>query len=332
MKKYGFNFLWMFIWEQGREAKPVDHMALDFLAELEFDFVRVPTDYRYWIKNFEYFQPDERVFENIDSYLQACQDRNIHMSLNIHRGPGYCINRNDIEKHNLWTDKIAQDAFVYQWEMFAKRYKGISSEDLSFDLLNEPPNVGQYDLSRENHSKLMKRTIQAINKIDPDRQIVIDGLGGGNIAIPELADLDVVHSGRGYQPMAVSHYKAAWTEGCLDIPEPIYPGVKWYEHIWNKETIRKYYQPWLEVQEMGTDIHIGEFGCYNKTPNDVALRWFKDLLGLYQEFGWGYSLWNFKGPFGIIEHGRPGAKYEMYKGYKVDRELLELLLENRVKD
>lgn len=329
MVKYGFNFLWMFIWD-GNDPEPVNERELDFLAETGFNFVRIPTDYRFWTWDFDYFHPDEDVFSVIDSYLKACNDRGIHMCLNLHRAPGYCINRNELERDNLWTDKVAQDGFVFLWELFARRYKGVPSSQLSFDLVNEPANVGQYGLTRENHANLIRRTVKAIRAIDPDREIVIDGLGGGNIAMPELADLDVIHSGRGYQPMALSHYKAEWCEWLGDIPEPVYPGLNWHGKEWNKEALREYYKPWLEVQQMGVRVHIGEFGCYNKTPNDVALRWFEDLLSLYKEYKWGYSLWNFKGAFGIVEHGRPGTVYEDYKGFKVDRRLLELLLANRV--
>jgi hypothetical protein len=63
---------------------------------------------------------------------------------------------------------------------------------------------------------------------------------------------------------------------------------------------------------------------------DVALRWLSDLFGVCGEFGWGYALWNFAGDFGIVEHGRPGARYEERHRYKVDRTLFDLLLENRV--
>ena len=83
------------------------------------------------------------------------------------------------------------------------------------------------------------------------------------------------------------------------------------------------------MEQCGARIHIGEFGCFKHTPNDIALRWLADLLSLYKEFGWGYALWNFQGPFGMIEHGRPGAKLESLEGYQVDRALLELMLENR---
>ena len=76
-------------------------------------------------------------------------------------------------------------------------------------------------------------------------------------------------------------------------------------------------------------FYIGEFGCFRHTPNDIALRWLADLLGIYKEFGWGYAMWQFQGPFGIINHGRPGARLESMAGYYVDRVLLDLMLDNR---
>ncbi|MBV9789240.1 MAG: cellulase family glycosylhydrolase [Chloroflexi bacterium] len=330
MPHYGFNFLWMFIWEPQRQPPPPDERALDFMAATGFNFVRVPTDYRFWTRDFDYFHPDETVFEHIDRYLEACRSRDLHMSLNLHRGPGYCINRNDLERHNLWLDPIAQDAFVFTWENFARRYAGVASRHLSFDLLNEPPNIGQYGLTRENHAALIRRTVAAIRAIDPEREVVIDGLGGGHLAMPELADLSVIHSGRGYQPMPVSHHGAQWWSGHEHAPAPIYPGLIWEGHTWNRDTLRKFYQPWREVEAAGANVHIGEFGCYNQTPNDVALRWFADLFSVFKEFGWGYALWNFAGDFGIVEHGRPGARYEQLHGYNVDRDLLDLLIESRV--
>lgn len=332
MHRYGFNFLWMYTWREGKKPQEPDLKALDFLAETGFNFVRIPTDYRFWIKNFEYTKPDESVFEYFDSYLEECTKRNIHMCLNIHRGPGYCINANFLERDNLWLDKIAQDGFVFQWETLAKRYKGIPSSNLSFDLINEPAGIGDYGLTRENHASLIRRTVKAIRDIDPGREIEIDGLGGGNLAMPELSDLDVIQSGRGYQPGALTHYKAEWWSGHKGLSEPYYPNLDWNGVVWNKQTIKEFYKPWRDLEKQNVKVHIGEFGCYNKTPNDVAIRWFRDLLSLYKEFHWGYSLWNFEGDFGIVEHGRPGAKYEKFKGYNVDRELLDLLLENMIKE
>lgn len=330
MTYYGFNFLWMFIWEPGLAPAPIDTRALDFMAAHGLNFVRIPTDYRHWVRDFDYFHPDESVFTAIDTYLHEVTSRGVHMSLNIHRAPGYCINRPEIERHNLWTDPVAQDAFVFQWETFARRYLGVPSSKLSFDLLNEPPNVGERGFTREIHAALMRRTVAAIRAIDPQREIVLDGVGGGHFAMPELADLGVVHSGRGYQPMPVSHFEAGWWSGSVGLERPVYPNTQWDGITWNRDSIRTFYQPWRDIERSGTRVHIGEFGCYDHTPNDVALRWFEDLFAIYREFGWGYAMWNFEGAFGIIGHQRPGARFENVMGYAVDRDLLELFLGGRI--
>jgi aryl-phospho-beta-D-glucosidase BglC (GH1 family) len=338
--RYGFNFQWIFSQQKPEQAPQAsqapqapqepDERALDFMAGFGLDFVRIPSDYRFWTRDFEYFEPEEETLSFLDRYLQACRSRGLHMSLNLHRAPGYCINRNDLERDNLWTDAVAQDGFVFLWEAFARRYKGVPSDTLSFDLVNEPPNEGQYGMTRANHEAVMRRTVAAIRSIDPSRQIVIDGIGGGHRAIPELADLGAIHSGRGYQPFTLTHYKAEWAKGAQDWPVPVYPGKDFRGKQWDKDALRESYQPWREVQAKGVTVHVGEFGCYRHTPDDVALRWHADLLSLFKEFGWGSAFWTFSGPFGIIEHGRPGAVYEDYGGYRVDRRLLDLFLESRV--
>ena len=323
---YGFNFLWMYSPAPGKLPESANLKQLDFMAEYGFNFVRIPTNYWFWTKDFDYDHPDESILKYIDSYLAAVSERGMHMSLNLHRAPGYCINRPEMERHNLWTDPIAEDAFVATWERWAMRYKGISSDRLSFDLLNEPPNEGERGFTRAIHERIMRRTVAAIRAIDPDRMIVLDGVGGGHLAMPELADLDVVHSGRGYQPMPISHFEAEWWSGSKGLPAPVYPGTVWEGRTWNLETLKEFYQPWRDVQAQGVRVHIGEFGCHNRTPNDVALRWFKDLFTVFKDFGWGYGLWNFEGQFGIVNHGRPGTQYEVIDGFAVDRALLELLL------
>ena len=42
--------------------------------------------------------------------------------------------------------------------------------------------VGGFD--RQVHERIIRRTVAAIRAIDPERTIVIDGLDGGNEALP----------------------------------------------------------------------------------------------------------------------------------------------------
>lgn len=66
-------------------------------------------------------------------------------------------------------------------------------------------------------------------------------------------------------------------------------------------------------------------GCHNYTPHATVLAWLDDLLSVFAEQNWGWSLWNLSGSFGIMDSGRKDVKYEDYKGHKLDRQMLEIL-------
>ena len=84
-------------------------------------------------------------------------------------------------------------------------------------------------------------------------------------------------------------------------------------------------EPWQELARKGVGVHVGEGGAYRFTPHAVALAWLKDNLELWQEAGWGWALWNFRGDFGILDSNRADVNYETFHGRKLDRAMLELL-------
>jgi hypothetical protein len=51
---------------------------------------------------------------------------------------------------------------------------------------------------------------------------------------------------------------------------------------------------------------------------------------VWREYGWGYALWNFSGPFGVTGHKRPGAVFEKLDGFDIDRALWDLLISGRI--
>ncbi len=78
---------------------------------------------------------------------------------------------------------------------------------------------------------------------------------------------------------------------------------------------------------MGIGVHCGEAGAYKFTPHKVVLAWLRDLLEILKERDIGFALWNFKGPFGILDSDREDVDYEDWYGHKLDREMLKLLQE-----
>lgn len=171
----------------------------------------------------------------------------------------------------------------------------------------------------------MRRAIAAIRAIDPGRPIVLDGINGGSECSPELADTGCMQTVRGYQPFGLTHYGAQWEPSFRNFPPPTWPLIEPGGRVFDAARLVEVYAPWRAMEATGVPVQASEFGCYSKTPNDVALAWFKDLLALFRSYGWGWAMWDFKGDFGVASHGRPGARYEKIRGFDVDRDLLELI-------
>jgi endoglucanase len=322
-----------------RRSTVEDH--LKWMSDWGFDFVRLPMSYPYYLKfdrtkNItpdEVYQIDEVSVEKIDNLVQLAHKHNLHVCLNLHRAPGYCINAGFNEPYNLWKDEEAQKAFYFHWNMWAKRYKNFSSKKISFDLLNEPSMREDMNDQHSNsgpvpgdlYRHVAKAAAEAIRKENKNHLVIADGNNVGNVPIPEIADLNIAQSCRGYFPHAISHYKAPWANKDPEHMEPPrYPGQVGKQFL-SRKTLEDYYQPWIDMRNKGAGIHCGECGCWNKTPHMVFLAWFGDVLDILWSNDIGFALWEFVGDFGILNSGRTDITYEDWYGYKLDRKLLQLI-------
>ena len=52
------------------------------------------------------------------------------------------------------------------------------------------------------------------------------------------------------------------------------------------------------------------------------------MLALWKDAGWGWSMWNLRGAFGILDSERPDVPREYFRGHRLDRKMLELLIAN----
>jgi endoglucanase len=292
-----------------------------WIAEWGFDFVRLPLSYRCWADAFDWRTLREEPLKEIDDAVAFGRKHGIHVNLNFHRAPGYCVNP-PLEPLDLWSDEEALEACAFHWAHFARRYKGIPHTQVSFDLLNEPAEIPE-----ATYARVVQHLVAAIRAEDPDRVIIADGLRWGTVPVHSLADLGIGQSTRGYDPVGISHYKASWVHGSDQWPEPTWPLNASESDRWDKERLRKErIAPWKALEQQGVGVHVGEWGAFQYTPHKVVLAWMQDYLELWKEAGWGWALWNFRGSFGVLDSNRTDVKYESYRGHRLDREMLELLL------
>jgi endoglucanase len=361
---YGFNLLEYFStdpdWMKYFPYKD-DGLFLEddfrWIRDWGFNWVRLPMDYRFWTGP-DLFTIDQKKIEPIDRAIRLGEKYGVHVNLCLHRAPGECILDGldetvtgihvTKEKTSVYDDPKTLDAFAHQWSYFAQRYKGTSSERLSFNLVNEPlvprTPAEQKELGRtkpeesfnsdimrrhaKDYTRVAKAAVDSIREQDPERMVITDGYPGAGAPIPDLIDTGILQSCHTYNPVQLTHYQCEWARGFVSssTPVPTWPlkdaGGK---IICDRQTLVKAFQSWGEIAQKGVRIHFGEMGCYKHTPPNVVLAWFDDTLDVLRDLRSGWALWNFRGPFGVLDTERPGTKYEDWRGHKLDRALLNLL-------
>jgi endoglucanase len=324
----GFNLPEMFVgpadlrWAE-MIRNPRGRFARDDFAWIRdwgFDFVRLPVCYKWWTRNADDpFAIDDAALAPIDDAITCARELGLHVSLCLHHAPGYAINPLPApEPFDLWTDDRAADCFAHHWRHLATRFRAVPSSVLDFDLLNEPARCTSLQYAR-----VALRAIDAIRSVTPDRLIISDGVDAGNVPCEELIASGVAQSCRGYEPSELTHYLAWWAG--MSYVKPSWPQRRADGSTFGEAELRAKYAPWRELTARGVGVLCGEFGCNNRTPHDVVLRFTESLLSIFREMNIGWALWNFRGSFGVLDSGRSDVDYADWRGVPLDHELLELL-------
>ena len=240
------------------------------------------------------YRINESALDKIDAAIELCGKYDMHVNVNFHRAPGYCVNNPEREPYVLWSDRGAEDAFVYHWGLFAKRYAAISADRLSFNLVNEAPRPRRVICRAKINIRVMTRGVTEIRRHSPKRLISVDGLGIANDSVVEFVPLGVAQSMHAYWPSQISHFRASWVDRGNRFAVPTWPLRDSNGRIKaDRAKLREFVSSRARLAEQGVGVHCGECGCYNKTPYEVFMGWFTDVMDILKEHGIGYSLWNF---------------------------------------
>lgn len=334
----GFNLQYIYMMNRGINEPVEDHFK--WIADWGFDFVRLPLTYRSWLKYKpqdgdraltvdDVYDIDEQTLELIDKAVDYGDKHGVHVNICFHHAPGYRIGISDKtgEPFRLFRDKEAVDAFTFHWKMFAKRYRGIAKSKISFNLFNEAPWPND-NFNGEIYKNAITPAVNAIREVSPDRIIIADGAGAGNLCVHELIPLGINQSVHCYIPGNISHYKVDWMQDRNDWPEPKWPGAIGDDgYVWDRARLEEFYTPWRRLVQQGIGVHLGETSGSHRLPHDVFLKWLEDVLDMFKEMDIGFGIWDFIGEsnFGILDSKRSDVKYEDWYGHKLDRKMLNLL-------
>lgn len=290
---------------------------VESIAAMGFDHIRLPIDEeQMWNENGERI---DDAFQLMTDCIDWCIENNLRVIVDLHILRSHHFNA---EVKPLWTDPAEQEKFYNLWRDLSKAMINYPNSMVAYELMNEA--VAD---DPEQWNNLVANAVQAIRKTEPERTIVI----GSNkwqqvqtfdeLKIP-TGDKNILLSFHFYEPFLLTHWNAGWTNlkgytGPVHYPDTILhqaeydtlpqemkPLVEnWVGKSFNKTWILEQWQkPIQKSKELGLPLYCGEFGVITGPPQEDMLRWYKDMIDLFEENGIGYANWNYKsGSFGLVD-------------------------------
>jgi endoglucanase len=301
---------WLSQSDQRGAARDTFFQEKDIVAikELGFDYIRFPLDEdQMWDEN---GVRHEDAFKLLTSCLDWCRKHQLKVIVDMHT----------LRSHNFWDkgnplmiDLKEQEKFYRLWGDLSSVLKKYSLSDVAYELLNAP-----FADDPEQWNNVVANAVKAIRALEPERMLVI----GSNLCqststfdvlkVPD--DKNIMLSFQFYEPFLLTFYKASWFIN-KDYTGPVhYPGalltkaeydslssdqqtiVKDFVGVeWNREKMEEMMQiPLKKAKELGIQVCCAEFGTNVNIPEADKIRWYNDMISVFNKNGIASSNWNYK--------------------------------------
>ncbi len=144
-----------------------------FVKSLGLNLIRIPVNYRHLEDDMAPFVIKEEGFRHLDRAIELCAAQGIYTIIDLHALPGYqngdWHSDNPTHKAFFWQHKHFQDRTVGIWEAIARRYRD-NPWVAGYNPINEP-----YDPSEQLIMPIYRRLVDAIQAIDPNHLIFLEG-------------------------------------------------------------------------------------------------------------------------------------------------------------
>ena len=331
--------------EDRGEARRLHIQEDDFarLDSLGFDFVRLPIDeVQFWDEEGNKLPEAWELMTNAINWAEKHHLRTI-VDLHIIRSHYFnAVNEGGGNANTLFTSEKAQQDLINMWYQLSDVLKGYSIDSVAYEFMNEP--VAE---DHEQWNQLIAKVHKALREREPQRTLVI----GSNmwqsygtikyLKVPEN-DKNIILSFHYYNPMILTHYGAWWTPIGKYTGKVNYPGVlvskedydaasdsvkavidenKFTTEEWNIDRIRADFKDAIEAaKKYNLQLFCGEWGVYEPVDRELAYKWTKDMLTVFDEFNIAWTTWCYDADFGFWDQKKHDFK---------DKGLVDLLMASK---
>jgi endoglucanase len=298
------------------------------IADWGFDHLRIPVDEeQMWD---EKGNPDRQAFGLLNTALDWCEQLGLRAVVDLHiLRSHYFLDENP----KLYRDPAEAGRFVGLWMHLSEELWERSTDLVAYELLNEAVAPDPEDWNR-----VSRLAFNAVRKREPERTII---LGSNKFCMPETFDQLAVPKDdhciltfHFYFPALITHYTAPWTKiagyrGPVSYPgtiitaddlaavtdETLAAELAREHHAYDRAAmVAELAKPLAVRAQTGYPLYCGEFGCYHGTPQPLRAVWYRDLIGVLNEYGIAWANWDYKGDFGLLTSAGP------------DQEIIDILL------
>ncbi len=252
------------------------------IARYGFNCIRVPFNHRLIEKSPYHYDPKGLAF--LDQVIRWAKENHLWIILDLHAACGsqnHDWHSDSLGVALLWQKKAYQERTLALWEFLAERY---SQEETiaGYDFLNEAV-VQDKKILNAFYRNLIKR----IRNFDSHHILFVEG----NTWATDLDCLDafeddnIVLSFHAYQPLDFTFNF---------VPHRKYPS-KGTADDWNHKRLKMSLNRFAEIsQERNRPLWCGEFGVNCREGLYGEDIWLKDILSVFEEFGFHWTYWTYK--------------------------------------
>lgn len=297
---------------------------VNYLKGLGFDHLRIPVDEEQLFDVDGNAEPE--AFELLTHALDWCQQAGLRAIVDLHILRSHHFNE---DEKPLWTNPAEQEKFMDFWRILSDSLNHYPIGMLAYELMNEPVADNPDDWNQ-----LVARATAVIREKEKDRFIVIGSNLWQNadtfdaLSVPEN-DPNILLSFHFYHPFLLSHYQASWTdianyEGPVHYPGELVTAAEFdslpnTQKAYVEERMQPYNRDSLEnmmakpirvAKDLNLPLYCGEWGIITSAPSADRLRWYKDMVDIFEKNDIAYANWDYKsGSFGLVaDDGSPNKE------------------------
>ena len=305
-------------WLQTSNAKQIQFTKfgkqdLVNIKSLGCDVIRLPINLHAMTSGAPDYTIDPLFFYFLDQIIDWAEELQLHLILDNHSFDP-AVN----------TSARIGDILIPVWTQMAQHYKD-RSDYVYYEVLNEP-----HGLSDATWNQIQQRVIDAIRAVDQKHTIVVGpaGWNGYNNLryMPKYQDDKLIYTFHFYDPFMFTHQGASWVDPSMvplaGVPfpydaalmPPCPPELRgtWVDsslaNYKNDGTVQRVRQLIDIAADFQSQRHVsllcGEFGVYMlNSDNDDRIYWYSVVRDYLEQKGFAWTMWDYKGGFGLFEKG-----------------------------